>query len=136
MNLNMFIRLIGAAGNERVLIERLVHDLGMKTFLENADSVVLSNKTRNAIDWLNNILYRKGNVIESISGLTEIPMKLLLQAQVRGNSIVEYFSHPEKLDIDARQFHKLLCLKEVCTDFQYEIQREEYAHTHDYEQEV
>jgi hypothetical protein len=135
MNNNMFLHLIGAAGTERLLIERLVRDLGIRTFLENADSIVLSNKTKNSIEWLNNILYGKGNSIEGVAGLTEIPVKLLKQYKQKDWSITEYVSHPEKLDIDARQFHKLLCLKEVIMNFQDDRQ-EEYIPIQDYQQEI
>ena len=110
---NSFLRLIGAAGNEKALIERLVRDLGIKTFLDNADSIVLSRKTKNALEWLNNILYQRGNISESLSGLTEIPTKTFTQNNIKEIELLTIKDHPELLDVDARQFYKLLCLKDV-----------------------
>ncbi len=100
---NSFLRLIGAAGNEKELIERLVHDLGIKTFLDNADSIVLSQKTKNALEWLNNILYQQGNIPESLSGLTEIPTKTFTQNNIKELELLTIKDHPELLDVDARQ---------------------------------
>ena len=117
---NSFLRLIGAAGNEKELIERLVRDLGIKTFLDNADSIVLSQKTKNALEWLNNILYQKGNIPESLSGLTEIPTKTFTQNNVKEIELLTIKNHPELLDVDARQFYKLLCLKDVIKNFEDE----------------
>lgn len=117
---NSFLRLIGAAGNEKELIERLVRDLGIKTFLDNADSIVLSQKTKNALEWLNNILYQQGNIPESLSGLTEIPTKTFTQNNIKELELLTIKDHPELLDVDARQFYKLLCLKDVIKNFQDE----------------
>ncbi len=117
---NSFLRLIGAAGNEKELIERLVRDLGIKTFLYNADSIVLSQKTKNALEWLNNILYQKGNIPESLSGLTEIPTKTFTQNNIKEIELLTIKDHPELLDVDARQFYKLLCLKDVIKNFEDE----------------
>jgi hypothetical protein len=117
---NSFLRLIGAAGNEKELIERLVRDLGIKTFLDNADSIVLSQKTKNALEWLNNILYQKGNIPESLSGLTEIPTKTFTQNNIKEIELLTIKDHPELLDVDARQFYKLLCLKDVIKNFEDE----------------
>lgn len=117
---NSFLRLIGAAGNEKALIERLVRDLGIKTFLDNADSIVLSRKTKNALEWLNNILYQRGNISESLSGLTEIPTKTFTQNNIKEIDLLTIKDHPELLDVDARQFYKLLCLKDVIKKFEDE----------------
>ncbi len=117
---NSFLRLIGAAGNEKALIERLVRDLGIKTFLDNADSIVLSRKTKNALEWLNNILYQRGNISESLSGLTEIPTKTFTQNNIKEIDLLTIKDHPELLDVDARQFYKLLCLKDIIKKFEDE----------------
>ncbi len=128
MNSNALLRLIGAAGSEKVLIDTLVKDLGIKTFLENAESIVLSNKTKRAIEWLNNILVQKEDLLESISGLTEIPVKFLPHSKESAAELLIIAEHPELLDVDARQFFKLLCLKEVIKDFEEE---QDYAAEND-----
>ncbi len=113
MNTFSLIQLVGAVGSERFLIQSIVLQYGINSLMENIDSIEISNKTKNAIKQLDGILHNVDNNIVNFSSLTEISMKELKQYQQKGKTVMDMMKHPEKINVDFRQFEKIRYLKDV-----------------------
>lgn len=113
MNTFSLIKLVGAVGSERFLIQSIVLQYGINSLFENIDSIEISNKTRTAIKQLDGMLHNVDNNIVNFSSLTEIDIKELKQYQQQGKTVMDMLKHPENINVDFRQFEKIRYLKDV-----------------------
>ncbi len=120
MNINNVIKLVGALGNEKLVIHSIVKEYGLDVLLKNADMLAVSNKTKHAIKQLSDILLGSGDLLVNVAGLTEIPKNKLLQYQNRNHNLSDLLEHLEKIDVDHWQFDKLRCLHDVIETYQHE----------------
>lgn len=129
MNTFSLIQLVGAVGSERFIIQSIVLQYGINSLIENIDSIEISNKTKNAVKQLDGILHNVDNNIVNFSSLTEISMKELKQYQQQGKTVMDMMKHPEKINVDFRQFEKIRYLKDVIEGYlQEQEQSREVGH--------
>lgn len=118
-------KLVGAVGTERFIINSIINKYSTDVLLQNFETLCISNKTKRSLSYLNSIVVKKEDLLSSISGLTEIPKKTLIQYETYNKkNILHIFNHPENLDIDARQFEKLRLLREIIKSYENELEDE------------
>lgn len=125
MDINLLIKLVGAVGVEKYVIQGIVSNLGMDTLMEHIDAIDISNKTKTALQQLK-ILLNNQDMISSVSSLTEIPVKTLKQEYHSKSDIQQLIMHPEKIDIDHRQFEKMKQLQSVYVSYYLDKEKAAY----------
>ena len=120
MNINNVIKLVGAVGNEKLVIHSIVKEYGLDVLLKNVDMLAVSNKTKHAMKQLGNILLGSGDLLANVAGLTEIPKSKLLHCQNKNQNLSNLLEHLEKIDVDHWQFDKLRCLHDIIEIYQHE----------------
>ncbi|BCN29514.1 hypothetical protein [Anaeromicropila herbilytica] len=118
MNNFRLFKLIGAVGQEQFIIASIINEFGFHMLLSNIDSLSISNKTKIALQNLNNVI-KEQNLVQSVSGLTEISIKKLNQ-YIQYNNLIDVIRRPESLDVDVRQFEKLRLLHEIMSSCEQE----------------
>jgi hypothetical protein len=119
MNLKSLIKLINTSENDRLWVEGFVKEYSFDTLVEHIAAATISNRTKQTILHIDQIIHNGSQAIQSLAAIADIPVKSL-RASLKNNNIYELLEHPERLDVDSRQLYKMRCVHQVYTSNKYE----------------
>jgi len=140
MDKKSLMKIIHANDKEIKVLEAFINKFGYKSlisFLELGLPVQsLSQKTKQALYSVDQVLHNSCDALVCLSRLTEIPLKSILYMHKNRIEIIDILEHPEKFDLDSRQSYAFRCMNEVYTSYQEDQKREtvqQLGVNHDYE---
>jgi hypothetical protein len=116
MEPKLLLKLINTSEKEKMWIESFVKDYGFDTLVKNIDAAAISNRAKQILLSIHQILHSGNQAIESLASITEIPAKSI-RAAMNNDNLHELMEHPERLDLDIRQSYSFRCLNEVYTSY-------------------
>lgn len=123
MRITLLLRLISTSEQEKLWIESFVKDYGFDVLVKNIEAAAISNRAKQTILDIDQILHNRSQAIQSLASITEIPVKSI-RAAVKNNNIRDLVEHPERLDTDTRQLYKIRCLDNLLYSYKQEMPAE------------